>query len=71
MRRQIHAMNWTRNREPIPRSKLAHDVARKLERYLNRMAVSLYHDEANITVTHESFVEDRPGRICRGSVEDW
>ncbi|KAF9643436.1 hypothetical protein BDM02DRAFT_3123468 [Thelephora ganbajun] len=35
---QIHTLNWTRSRLPIPRSKLAHEVAKKLDRYLNRMA---------------------------------
>ena len=38
-RRKIHALNWTKNRLPILRSKLAHEVARKLEGYLNRMIV--------------------------------
>ena len=42
---KIHALNWTRSRKPIPRSKLAHEVARKVERYLTRMAVRLYHDK--------------------------
>jgi len=60
---KIHALNWTRNREPIPRSKLAHEVARKLERYLSRMTVRLYHDEIGFTATHERLVEDYSGRI--------
>ena len=42
--RKIHALNWTRSRKPIQRSKLAHEVARRVERYLNRMAVRSYHD---------------------------
>ena len=52
MRRKIHALNWTRNRLPIPRRKLAHEVAKKLERYLNRMAVRLDHDEIGFMVAH-------------------
>ena len=36
---KIHALNWTRKRRPITRGKLAHEVARKLERYFHDMAV--------------------------------
>jgi hypothetical protein len=36
---KIHVLDWTRNRQPIKRSKLAHDVAKKLEQYLNHIAV--------------------------------
>jgi len=68
---KIHALNWTRNRVPIPRSKLAHEVARKLERYLNRMAVRLYRDGTSLTVAHERLAGGYSGRICRRSVEDW
>jgi len=35
---QIHALDWNRKRRPITRSKLAHEIARKLERYLHDMA---------------------------------
>lgn len=35
---QIHTLNWTKTREPIPRSKLAHEIAKKVDRYLTRMA---------------------------------
>ena len=42
---KIHALNWTRSRKPIQRSKLAHEVARKVERYLNRMTVRSYLSE--------------------------
>lgn len=35
---QINMLNWTRTRVPIPRSKLAHEVARQVDRYLTRMA---------------------------------
>ena len=52
-KRKIHALNWTRNRLPIRRSKLVHEVARKLERYLNRMAVRSYHDETDLTVAYK------------------
>ena len=38
-------LNWTKKRTPIPRKKLAHEVAKKVERYLTRMAVRLYSDE--------------------------
>ena len=32
-------LNWTKKRTPIPRKKLAHEVAKKVDRYLTRMAV--------------------------------
>jgi len=41
VRWKLHALNWTRNRLPIQRSKLAHEVARKVEQYLTRMVVRL------------------------------
>lgn len=34
---QIHTLNWTRVRTPIPRSKLVHEVARKVDQYLKHM----------------------------------
>ena len=37
--RKIHTLSWTRDRQPIKRSKLAYEVAKKLKQYLNRMAV--------------------------------
>jgi hypothetical protein len=36
---QINALGWTRKRLPITRSKLAYQVAKKLERYLDSMTV--------------------------------
>ena len=36
---KIHTLSWTRDRQPIKRSKLAYEVAKKLKQYLNRMTV--------------------------------
>ena len=59
--RKIHTLNWTRNRLPISRSKLAQEVAKKLERYLNHMAVRSCHDEIDFTIAYKHIVEGRPG----------
>jgi len=69
-RLKIHALNWTRNRVPIQRSKLAHEVAKKVDRYLNHMDVRLYRNETGFTVTHDPLAEDCSGRVRRRSVED-
>ena len=61
--RKIHALNWTRNRLPIPRSKLAYEVSKKVEQYLNRMAVRSYRDVVNFMVVHERILEGYSGRI--------
>lgn len=63
-------MNWTRNPLGIPRSKLAHEVAKKLEQYLNRMAVRRHPTEIYLTAAHKCTIEDYSGRIYRRSVED-
>lgn len=52
---QIHTLNWTRTRTPIPRSKLAYEIARKVERYLTQMT----------RVVPDGSVEDR-WRIGQG-----
>jgi hypothetical protein len=49
-KRKIHTMNWTRTRKPIPRSKLAHEIARKLDRYLNHMSVRSHSVGIDATV---------------------
>jgi len=69
-KRKVHALNWTRNPLPIPRSKLAHEFAKKIEQYLNRMAVRLHPTEIDLTVAHKYTIEDYSGRIYRRSVED-
>ena len=46
---------------PITRSKLAHEVAKKLERYLNLMAVRLCHNGVDFAITHNDIVELYPG----------
>ena len=60
-RGKINTLNWTRKRLPITRSKLAHEVARKLERYLDHMAVRSYRDRFNIRVTHQHNIEIHSG----------
>ena len=39
MRRKIHVLGWARSRLPITRSKLAHEIAKKVQRYLTTIAV--------------------------------
>lgn len=58
-------MNWTKTRTPISRKKLAHEVAKKVDRYLTRMAVRSYNDEP-CTVAHKCTQRITPD----GSVED-
>jgi len=35
---QIHALNWTKDRRPVKRGKLAYEIAKRLKRYLHSMA---------------------------------
>ncbi|KAF9644512.1 hypothetical protein BDM02DRAFT_3121809, partial [Thelephora ganbajun] len=49
---QIPTMAWTRARTPIIRSKLAYEVAKKLERYLQSMAVSLHQWKFPVVGVH-------------------
>lgn len=63
--RKIHTLNWAKDRLSIRRSKLAHEVAKKLERYLNHMAVRLYRNGINFMVAHKRVVEGRSRRIRR------
>ena len=69
-RRKIHTLDWTRSRAPIKRSKLAHEVARKLKRYLIQMAVRSQLTMIDFTVAHKYIVEYYPGRVYRRSMED-
>jgi len=68
---KIHVLGWTKKRLPITRSKLAYEVAKKLERYLNHIAVRSFRDEPNFAVTHNRIIELYPGRIRRGLLEGW
>jgi len=58
---KIHAQDWTRKRKPITRSKLAHEVAKKLEQYLRQIAVRSHRNQFNFTVAHWHITETRPG----------
>lgn len=58
---KIHALDWTRKRQPITRSKLAHEVSKKLERYLRQMAVRSHCNQFNLTVVHQHITENYPG----------
>jgi len=40
---QIPTLGWAKDRVPINRSKLAYEVAKQLNRYLESMAVGLHH----------------------------
>ena len=53
------------------RSKLAHEVAKRVERYLNYVAVRSYFDRVNFTTAHDRVVESSFEWIGRGSVEGW
>lgn len=64
VRGKINILDWTRKRLPITRSKLAHEVARKLERYLDYMAVRSYRDRFNVGVAHQHNIEIHSGWIC-------
>ena len=67
---KIHALDWTRKRRPITRSKLAHEIARKLERYLHDMAVRPHRSIFNLGTTHRHTTEINSGYIG-WPVEDW
>ena len=45
-------MGWTRNRVRITRSKLAYEVAKKLNQYLESMTVGLHRGEILPVVAH-------------------
>ena len=69
---KIHVLDWTKNRLPIKRSKLAHEVAKKVERYLDCIAVCSRFDVINFTAAHYCVVvETYFGWIRGGSVEGW
>ena len=61
---KIHVSDWTKNRLPITRSKLAYEVAKKVERYLNSIAVRSYFDGYNFIAPHDRIVEIPFGWIC-------
>ena len=63
---KIHMLNWTKARTPIMRGKLAHEVAKKVDRYLTRMAVRSYGDEP-FAIAHRCIKRIDPD----GSVEDF
>lgn len=69
-RRKVHALNWTRNPLPISRSKLVHEVSKKLNRYLNDMAVRSHPVGTNLAIAHKCTVDGYSGWIYRGSVGD-
>ena len=62
---KIHALDWTRKRRPITRGKLAHEVARRLERYLRDMDVR----RIAVYSTLESLTDAPQGLIPDASVE--
>ena len=65
---KIHTLNWARTRSPIPLWRLAHEVARKVNRYLIHMAVRSYSHEPS-AVAHKH-TENYPGWVSRRSLED-
>ena len=56
-------MDWTRKRLPITRSKLAFEVARKLERYLRYMTVRSHCHRFDFRVAHQHNIEIYSGWI--------
>ena len=72
-RPKIHALNWTRSRKPIQRSKLAYEVARKVERYLDYMAVRSYHGKiipVCSRMSRRGLLRTHLPKIGGGSVKD-
>jgi len=67
---KIHVLGWARNRLPITRSKLSHEVAKKVERYLASVAVRSSFNRADFTA-HDRTVESSFEWIRRGSMEGW
>ena len=65
IKRKIHMLNWKKKRTPIPRKKLAHEVAKKVHRYLTLMAVRPYSDK-HFLVPHKRTQRITPD----GSAED-
>ena len=59
-------LNWAKTRTPISRKKLAHEVAKKVDRYLTHMAVCPYGDEP-FAIAHTRVQRINPDR----SVEDF
>ena len=67
---KIHALDWTKERRPITRRKLVHEVARKLDRYLHDMAVRPRRSVFNFRITHQHTAETTFGYLDRKSVGD-
>jgi hypothetical protein len=63
MEQKIHTRNWTTIRKPITRSKLAFEIARKVDRYLTRMAVRSRPDEIHLAVAYERISENYSGQV--------
>ena len=55
---KIHMLDWTKARKPISHSKLAHEIARKLDRYLTHMTVRSYHHQIYFTDVHSYIIEN-------------
>lgn len=67
---KIHVLDWTKNRQPITRSKLAYEVAKQVQRYLNQcITVRSCFDVINFATTHHRRLEIYFGWIRRGAVE--
>ena len=57
---KINALGWTRDRLPITRSKLAYEVAKKLKRYLDSMAVRSHPDGISLTLLLKTELQNYP-----------
>lgn len=58
---KIHMLDWTKTRAPITRRKLAHEVARKVHRYLTHMVVRSNSD-GFFAVAHKCTQRSTPDR---------
>lgn len=58
---KIHTRDWTKQNLPITRSKLAHEVAKKLEQYLRQTAVRSHRNQFNFAVAHWHITETYSG----------
>ena len=63
---QIPTLGWAKDRIPITRSKLAYEVAKQLNRYLESMAVGLHHYGIP---RHSRFTTRSQGHAMDGSID--
>ena len=53
-KKQIDTLNWKKTHKPILHSKLAHEVARKVDQYLTHLTVCLRDNKVYSTATYKA-----------------